>query len=153
MSREALQKLLQSAHDLQEFLKPTTKAQRGVVPPTPELSIVMPTPLQEHLHKLGLCKDSAAKLNRIYVDAATDYRSKAAAELRLLWKNLYEDGAYQPEQTWHRMHDLVQKNARGVLRDIFERFCAITREHIKVLGSRKRKSQPVFDQVSDRCHR
>lgn len=150
MEADILQSILASARNLQTTLI-ACGAQTRRTPasqPMPDFSIVLPQPLRAPLIKIGVCAATATKLDALYVQHVDEYRVKVSVELHDLWKRLHEEGAYNPVETWTGVAKIAQKKASATLQEIFDIFCNVATEHVKDLRSRKRKSQPVFDQVS-----
>ena len=143
---------MSAALDMKDILVklgvPEPKVPEEKTPPIPNFDIPRPKPLQEALLKLKVCKETVNKLNRLYISRTNEYRSETTCELQLLWRRLHEEGAHSPFRAWKRVLLLAQRNTQETLDDLFDTFVSLAQDHVANLGSKKRKSQPVFDQVS-----
>lgn len=150
MTVDVLRDILSSALGLQDALatmgiqRPPPSASTATMP---EISVELPRPLREALIKAGICKETATKLNAIYMRNVNDYRSKAHEELHQLWKSAHEDGAKVLLSRWNAITSTVQRRVRSTLDDMHDSIVDMACEHVKGLHATKRKSQPVFDQV------
>ena len=151
MTVDVLRDIVSSAIGLQDALATMgiQKPRSSSAPITvmPQISIVSPRPLREALIKGGICKETATKLNAVYMRNINDYRSKAYEELRQLWRSAHEDGAHGLLSRWDTITSTVQRRVRSTLDDMHDSIVDMACEHVKGLLAAKRKSQPVFDQV------
>lgn len=151
MSVAALKEILAAAHGMQDVLArlglPPVAPSSAAVPPTPDFEVSRPTPLREHLIKLGLCKKTANHLNTLYLKHTNNYRLETSQEICSLWKHLHEDGAFDPAGSWTKALKIAQSQAKHALNDMFDMFVNIVKEHMKHLNAQGRRSQPIFDKV------
>ena len=148
MAAETLQKIMSVALDMKNVtIKmgiPERKLQQEQPPPV-LFDIPSPKPLREALLKLKLRKETINILNQIYITRANEYRSETAQELQLLWRSLHVEGSLIPLQAWEKALLLTQRKIQETLDDLFDMVISRARDHV---ADKKRKSQPVFNQVS-----
>lgn len=130
---------------------PETKVPQAKTPPIPDFNIPQAKPLREALLKLKVCKETVNKLNQPYISRVNEHRSETIRTLQLLWGRLHEEGAYSPSRAWEKVLLLAQRKTQETLDDLFNMVVSLARNHVTNLATKKRKSQPVFDQVSIRA--
>jgi len=113
-------------------------------PPLPQFTVATPDALRDKLLKLGICKRTTTALNEIYIRNVDNYCSESTESLRVLWKRLHDDGARDPLRTFNGVLEATRNQMKETLDAIFTMIVDIA---VKTLGTKKRKSQPVFDQV------
>ena len=152
MAAETPQKIMSAALDMKAMLNnmgvPERKIQQEKPPPI-QFDIPPPKPLREALLKLKVRKETVNRLNQIYISRADEYRSVMSRELQLFWRSLHVGGSLNPLQAWEKVLLHAQRKTRETLDDLFDMVMSRARDHVAIT---KRKSQPVFDQVSIRTH-
>ena len=150
MAAEALQKIVSVALDMTSMLNnmgvPEPKIQQEKPPPT-MFDIPHPKPLRETLLKLKVHKETVNKLNQIYTNRVDEYRSKTIQELQLLWSSIHVEGSHSSLRAWDKALLLTQRKAQETLDACFDMMVGQAHNHIANLATKKRKNQPVFDQV------
>jgi hypothetical protein len=151
MAAETLQEIMSVALDMENMLNnmgvPERKFQQGKAPPI-SFDIPAPKPLREALLKLKVREETINRLNQIYISRVNEFRSKTTQELQILWRSLHVEGSHIPLRVWEKALLLAQRKAQKTLDDLFDMVISRARDHV---ANKKRKSQPVFDQVSIRA--
>jgi len=151
MAAETLQKIVSAALDMKTMLNnmgiPECKIQQEKPPPI-SFDIPPPKPLREALLKLKVRKETVNILDQIYISRANEYLSGMTRELQLIWRNLHIEGSHAPLQAWEKVLLLAQRKTQETLDDLFDMAISQARDPV---ANKKRKSQPVFDQVSIRA--
>ena len=153
MAAETLQKIMSAALDMKDMLNnmgfPERKIQQENPPPI-LFDLPPPKPLRETLLKLKLRKEAVNTLNQIYISRVDEFLSETRRELQLLWRELHIEGSHAPLQAWEKALLRTQRKTQETLDDLFDMVISRAHGHVANLSTKKRKSQPVFDQVSIR---
>ena len=150
MAAETLHKIMLSALDMKTMLNnmgvPEARIQEEKPPPF-LFDLPGPKPLREALLKLKVRKETVDRLNEIYISRVNEFRSEMMRELQSLWRSLHIEGSHTSLQA-REMVLLAQRKAQETLDNLFDMVVNRARDHVANLDTRKRTSQPVFDQVS-----
>ena len=151
MAAEARQKIVSAALDMTNMLInmgfPEPKIQQEKPPPV-LFDIPHPKPLRETLLKLKVHKETVNRLNQIYTSHVNEFRSKTMQELQLLWSCLHLEGSHTPLLAWEKVLLAAQRKTQETLDILFDMVVDRARDVVTNLATKKRKNQPVFDQVS-----
>ena len=150
MAAGTFQKIMSAALDMKGMLinmgVPEPRLQEK--PPPIKFEIPPPKPLREALLTLNIPKEAVDRLNQIYISRVNEYRSEVTRELQLLWRDLHVEGSHTPLRAW----EAVLLAQRKTQETIYDSFISQARDHFAKLDTKKRRSQPVFDQVSIRAY-
>ena len=151
MAAEARQKIVSVALDMTNMLInmgfPEPKIQQEKPPPI-LFDLPRPKPLREALLKLKLRKETISKLNETYIRRTEEYLSKTTRELQLLWSGLHVEGSHIPLLAWENALLFTRRKTQETLDALFDMVVDQARDVVTNLATKKRKIQPVFDQVS-----
>jgi len=151
MAAETSQKIMSAAPNMKNMLInmgfPECRIQLAKAPPI-SFDLPPPKPLREPLLKLKVRKEIVNLLNQIYISRADEYRSEMTRELQLIWRDLHIEGSHTPLRAWEKVLLLAQRKIQETLDGLFDMVISRARDHV---ANKKPKSQPVFDQVSNRA--
>ncbi len=148
MAAETLQKIMSAALDMKNMLINMGVSEPKLQQETPLLDLPRPKPIREALLKLKVRKETVNKLDQIYTSRTNEYRSETMRELQIFWRSLHVEGSHTSVRAWEKVLFLSQRKTQETLDDLFDMVISRARDHVANLSTKKRKSQPVFDQVS-----